>query len=139
MKVLLDTNVLIRFFRDPLSLQSFETRARRPLVYLSSVVALELFAGCSTARQVKALKRFLKPFEKAGRMIVPDYGCFAEAGRVLAALGGEGLSRDRRALLVNDALIAVSGARSGCVVVTANAVDFAAIARHSAVRWMPPE
>jgi hypothetical protein len=46
MKVLLDTNVLIGFFRDP----------RRK--------ALELFAGCRTARQEKALAYFLKPFGK---------------------------------------------------------------------------
>ncbi len=55
---------------------------------------------------------------------------------MLAALGRKGIGREQRAQMVNDALIAVSAARSGAVVVTANADDFSRIANHFPVRWM---
>jgi hypothetical protein len=37
-----------------------------------AVVAMELNTGCRTMRQQRELARFLKPFEEAGRLIVPD-------------------------------------------------------------------
>jgi predicted nucleic acid-binding protein len=105
---------------------------------MSSVVALELFAGCRTARQAKALAGFLKPFEKAGRLVTPDHACYREAGRVLAGLGRDGVGITHRRQIVNDVLIAVSAVRSGMVVATANAGDFRRIERHVAVRWVSP-
>ncbi len=79
MKVVLDTNVLIGFFRDPRRKEEFESRVHRPLFFMSSIVALELFAGCRTPREEKALANFLKPFEKGGRIVTPDHACFRES------------------------------------------------------------
>jgi len=138
MKVLLDTNVLIGFFRNADQWEEFELRASRPLVFLSSVVVLELFAGCRKPRQEKALERFLKPFQKAGRLITPDHGSFREAGRVLAKLGQEGLASGRLRQIVNDVLIAVTATKSGLVLVTANKRDFLLIEKYIPVRWMLP-
>ncbi len=138
MKVLLDTNVLIGFFRDPRRKEEFESRIRRPLLFMSSIVALELFAGCRTARQEKALANFLKPFEKADRVVTPDHACFREAGRVLAGLWRDGMGTAHRRQIVNDVLIAVTAGRTGVVVVTANAGDFVVIEKHTPVRWMLP-
>ena len=136
MKVVLDTNVLIGFFRNPSQREEFESRARRPLLFMSSVVALELLAGCRTQRQEKALMSFLKPFEKAGRVLTPDHVAFREAGRVLAGLGRDGIGAAHRRQIVNDLLIAVTAASLGAVVVTANALDFSRIEKHTPVRWM---
>src|ERR1700744_1164192 len=105
MKVLPDTNVLIGFFRNPGMREEFESRTHRPLFFISSIVALELFAGCRTPRQVKALSSFLKPFEKAARVVTPDHGSFREAGRVLAGLGKDGIGAAHRRQIVNDVLI----------------------------------
>ena len=138
MKVVLDTNVLMGFFRNPAQREEFEARFQRPLVFVSSVVALELFAGCRTSPQEKALAGFLKPFEKAERIITPDHACFRDAGRVMAGLGAGGMGTEHRRQIVNDVLLAVSAARSGMVVVTANAGDFSRIEKHTAVRWMRP-
>jgi predicted nucleic acid-binding protein len=138
MKVLLDSNVLIGFFRNPRQKEEFESRTRRPLLFMSSVVALELFAGCRTTRQEKALMSFLKPFEKAGRVVTPDYACFREAGHVLAGLGRDGMGVAHRRQIVNDVLIAVTARRAGMVVITANAGDFSLIGKHTPVRWMAP-
>ena len=105
---------------------------------MSSVVALELFADCRTARQERALAGFLKPFEKAGRLVTPDHACFREAGRVIAGLGRDGIGTAHRRQIGNDVLIAVTAARAGAVVVTANAGDFSLIEKHTPVRWMTP-
>jgi len=102
------------------------------------VVVLELFAGCRTSRHEKELKSFLKPFETAERLIVPDHACFKEAGRVLAELARDGVGRDHLLRIANDVLIAVSATRSGVTVVTANSGDFGMIQRHTPVRWMLP-
>ncbi len=138
MKVLLDTNVLIGFFRNPGRREEFESRTRRPLLFMSSIVALELFAGCVTPGHEKALTSFLKPLEKAGRIVTPDHACCREAGRVLAGLARDGIGKAHRRQIVNDVLIAVTAARSGVVVVTANAADFSLIQKHTPVHWMPP-
>jgi predicted nucleic acid-binding protein len=138
MKVLLDTNVVIGFFRDPRLREEFEFRTKRPLLFMSSVVALELFAGCRTKRQEKELIGFLKPFSSAGRVATPDDGCFREAGRVLAGLARDGMGVEHRRRIVNDVLIAVTARMQGLVVITANAGDFSKIERQTPVRWMLP-
>src|SRR5579863_3637530 len=97
MKVLPDTNVLVGFFRDPRRKEEFESRTQRPLL-MSSIVALELFAGRRTVRQEKALSNLLNPFKKAGRVVTPDHACFREAGRVLAGLRGDGIGTARTAV-----------------------------------------
>ena len=116
----------------------FNERTDRPLLLISSIVAMELFAGCRTRQQHSAAVKFLKPFEKANRIIVPDYGGFIEAGRTLARMGMDGIVASHLRLLRNDVLIAVTAARAGAVVVTANVRDFARIEKHTPVRWMQP-
>jgi predicted nucleic acid-binding protein len=138
MKILFDTNVLVGFFRNPREKEEFELRTRRPLLYMSSVVALELFAGCRTRRQEKALISFLKPFEKAGRLVTPDHACFRDAGKVLAGLGRDGMGKAHCRQIVNDVLIAVSAVRFGMVVVTANGASFSLIDMRIPVRWISP-
>ena len=138
MKVLLDTNVLIAFFRDPAAREAFDAQSTRPLLFLSSVVAMELFAGCRTHRQQSAFRAFVKPFEKAGRLVTPDHPALLEAGRVLAQLGAAGIGAAHLRQITNDVIIAVSAARAGIAVVTLNAQDFRRIEKYTPVRWMEP-
>src|SRR5277367_602431 len=138
MKAVLDTNVLIDFFRNPNHKEEFEAKTLRPQFFMSSVVAMELFAGCRTKRQQSELKSFLKPFEKAKRVIAPDHSAFLEAGIVLARLGAQGVDVVRRRQLVNDIPIAVTAARDGTVVIPGNAQVFSLIKVCAQVRWMLP-
>jgi predicted nucleic acid-binding protein len=138
-KILPDTNIWIGFFRDPGQREKFEERTHRPLTFLSSVVALELFAGCRTQRQEKAVSDFVKQFEKANRVITPDHACFREAGQVLAGLGKDGIELAHRRQMTNHILIAVTASRNGAVVVTANSGDFSRIDQYISVRWMLPD
>ncbi len=138
MKIVPDSNVWIGFFRNPAGRIAFESAYGRPLLYMSAVVVLELASGCRTRRHRDALDDLVKPFEKAGRILTPDLSTFRDAGLVLAKLGEDGIGTQHRRQLVNDVLIAVTAARNGAVVVTANSRDFALIARHSPVLWTPP-
>jgi predicted nucleic acid-binding protein len=137
-KVVLDTNVLIGFFRNPGHREEFEARTSRPLLFMSSVVLLELLAGCRTQREERALASFMKPFESARRVITPDHACFREAGRVLAGMGRDGIGAEHRRRVLNDVLIAVTASRAGMVVVTYDKGDFSMIEKHTPVRWMAP-
>lgn len=100
---------------------------------------MELYAGCRTRRHFAHLEAFLEPFEKAGRLVVPDHGSFREAGRVLGKLGLGGLTSTDLRQITNDVLIAVTAARAGAVVITSNAADFSRIAEQVPVRWLPPD
>jgi predicted nucleic acid-binding protein len=139
MKALLDTNVLIDFFRDPQKKESFEARADRPRLFMSSIVAMELYAGCKNWRQQSALAAFLKPFEKAGRIVAPDHESLLQAGKVLALLSREGIAGAHLRQMSHDVMIAVTAARAGVVVVTRNVRDFARIEKCAPIRWMTPE
>ena len=138
MKIVLDTNVLIRLFRNPRLRDEFDERWSRPMLYLSSIVAMELDAGCRTKAHARALAGFVRPFESASRVITPDHTCFREAGRVLVGLENEGIGAVHLRQITNDVLIAVSTARAGAVVVTDNASDFSRITKHRPVRWVVP-
>ena len=68
MKVLFDTNVLVELFRNPHQRERFELRAHRPLMFMSSVVVMELRAG------------FLKPFERRTESLLPIMRAFGRPG-----------------------------------------------------------
>ena len=72
------------------------------------------------------------------RVVTPDHWSFREAGRMLAAIGREGMGITHRRLIVNDVLIAVTALKSGAVLITANANDFSLIEKHTPLRWMLP-
>lgn len=139
MKTVLDTNVVIGFLRNRARKDAFESRTVRPQLYMSSVVVMELYAGCRTKRHTSHLDAFLEPFEKAKRLITPDHGSFREAGRVLEKLGVAGLTSPELRQITNDVLIAVSALRAGAVVLTSNVADFSRIASQVPVRWLQPD
>jgi len=97
-------------------------------VWLSSVVLEELYAGTG-ARNSRAVERLERDFDRARRILVPTLSDWTQTGKVLARLAAryhyEGLGKGR---LTNDALIAMSAARMGVTVITANLRDFAKLA-----------
>src|SRR5262249_28759679 len=114
----------------------FEKLARRSRWYMSSVVAMELRAGCRTAIEARLLRKLLDSFEGTQRVISPDHRAWVRAGEILADLGQRTqLERTRRQTIVHDVLIALSSVRIGACVVTANAGDFGAIARVLPLIW----
>jgi predicted nucleic acid-binding protein len=104
-------------------------------VWLSAVVLEELYAGTS-ARNRRVVERLERDFERAARILVPNLGDWTQTGKVLALLGARyGYERIGKGRLTNDALIAMSAARLGITVVTANARDFGRLAEFRAFQW----
>lgn len=133
---LLDTSVYISALRpgsgEPLDLKRLTGAA--PL-WLSAVVLEELYAGARD-RDVHVVERLERDFGRAARIVAPNLNDWTQAGKVLARLVAkhdyEEIGRGR---LTNDALIAMSAARLGIRVITANARDFGRLAEFRNFQW----
>ena len=133
---LLDSSVYISGLRRGneavLALRRWSVEA--PL-WLSAVVLEELYAGAS-GRVRHSLERMEREFDRMKRILVPNLGDWTEAGRVLARLAAKyGYEKIGQGRLANDALIAMSAARMGATVITANERDFARLAEFRSFQW----
>lgn len=109
-------------------------------LWLSSVVLEELYAGVQP-RHAYAVERLERDFERAGRLLVPNLKDWTSAGKVLARLAAKyDYELIGRARLTNDALLAMSAARNGMTILTANARDFARLSEFRPFQWrvQPP-
>jgi predicted nucleic acid-binding protein len=69
------------------------------------------------------------------RLLTPDGSDWVAAGRILAKVGAKyGFDQIGRARLTNDTLVAVSAARRGIEILTANPKDFARIGEFRQIR-----
>jgi len=137
--VLLDTSIYITALRAGddavLKLRRFTPGA--PL-WLSSVVLEELYAGVKP-RDFRIVERLERDFDKAGRMLVPNLSDWTLTGKLLARLAAEyGYEQIGQARLTNDALVAMSAARRGITVITANERDFGRLAQFHPFQWQVP-
>jgi len=137
--VLLDTSIYITALRAGddavLKLRRFTPGA--PL-WLSSVVLEELYAGVKP-RDSRIVERLERDFDKAGRMLVPNLSDWTLTGKLLARLAAEyGYEQIGQARLTNDVLVAMSAARRGITVITANERDFGRLAQFHPFQWQMP-
>jgi predicted nucleic acid-binding protein len=95
----------------------------------------ELYAGAED-RDRHIVERLERDFDKARRVLVPNLSDWTQAGKVLARLAAkydyEQIGQGR---LTNDALIAMSAARTGITVITANRRDFSRLAEFRSFQW----
>lgn len=134
--VLFDSSIYISALRaaNAATLTLRRLAPEEPL-WLSAVVLEELYAGVAM-RDRRVVERLERDFDRAMRILVPNLSDWAQAGRVLARLAAQyGYDQIGKARLTNDALIAMSAARQGIVVITANARDFARLAQFRSFRW----
>jgi len=133
---LFDSSIYISALRrgDDAALALRRLSADAPL-WLSSVVLEELYAGAG-ARDGHVVERLERDFDKAKRVLVPNLSNWTQAGRVLARLAAkyhyEQVGQGR---MTNDALIAMSAARLGIKVITANERDFSRLAEFRIFQW----
>lgn len=135
--LIFDTSVYVSAFRngdfDIFSVRSTDTV---PL-WLSSVVLEELYAGASDASAQKVLNKLEKEFSNLNRILVPNQNDWTSTGRVLNKIGEKyGFEKIGKTRLTNDALIAMSAARTGLSILTANPKDFKLIAEFRKFDWM---
>lgn len=133
---LLDTSIYVTALRNGrdaiLSLRRLTPLA--PL-WLSAVVLEELYVGIS-GRERRVVERLERDFERLRRIVVPNLSDWSQAGRVLARFALEyGYEEIGKGRLTNDALIALSAARHGITVITANQRDFPRLARFRPFRF----
>lgn len=134
--VLLDTSIYITALRAG---DEGAVKLRRiapgTALWLSSVVLEELYAGVKP-RDFRIIERLERDFDKARRILVPNLSDWTLTGKILARLAVErDYERTGQARLTNDALMAMSAARNGITVITANERDFAQLARMRPFRW----
>ena len=130
-KLLLDTTVYIDALQGRLP-KSVEIALRAGNLWHSAVTEAELAAlaglldpSHSETRRVIAQIAASVELRPAHRILVPDRDAWREAGilaGLLARLQQYGKSERRKAL--NDALIFLTAAKNGCVVLTRNVRDF---------------
>jgi predicted nucleic acid-binding protein len=125
-RVVIDTNVYIDWINRG---QHEEVLFERETVkYLSAVVLMELRAGAFSPRDRRILRGLEAAFERAGRILTPSRGVFAEAGDALRRLQADrGYDIGASHSIANDVLIALSARSIGATVVTQNERDFRAI------------
>jgi predicted nucleic acid-binding protein len=142
-KYVLDTQLFINAFRDPVAneaLQQFH-RAFSPFEHFSVIVAQELRAGVQRPQDRKALERnVLKVFQRANRTITPSADAWHRSGDLLAEMARqEGLEIARVSkAFANDVLLALSCREAGCVLVTDNERDFQRIRRFVPFDFIKP-
>lgn len=136
MPILFDTSVYIHALRTGGDATVLLLRwAKETPLWLSAVVLEELYAGANPTGR-KVLEKLERDFVKANRVLVPNLTDWSLAGRVLAAVAHtHGYERIGRARLTNDALIAISAARTGVKVITANSRDYAMLAQICRLDW----
>jgi predicted nucleic acid-binding protein len=134
--VLFDSSIYITALRmrDDAKLSLRRIAGGEP-IWLSAVVLEELYAGV-TMRNRQVVERLERDFDRAGRILVPNLGDWAQTGKVLARLAAkydyEQIGRGR---LTNDALIAMSAGRMGITVVTVNPRDFGKLSEFRRFQW----
>jgi predicted nucleic acid-binding protein len=135
LSALLDSSIYIAAFRRQ---DDFLVSGRFGVdttLWLSAVVLEELYAGVRE-RDRDIVEGLERDFYKAGRILVPDLSDWIHTGKVLARLAIKyDYEKIGRARLTNDALIAMSAARLGVKVITANERDFRRLAEFHPFQW----
>jgi predicted nucleic acid-binding protein len=104
-------------------------------VWLSSIALEELYAG-ALRKDHPIIEKLEHDFDAAKRLLVPNLGDWTRTGRILARLAQKyGYESIGKARLTNDALLAMSAARTGMTIITANLRDFARLAEFRPFSW----
>ena len=114
--IVIDTSVWVDWARgkNEESLKLIHGR----MIYMPSVVIMELMAGGRDKYSKKTIKSTIYPFIKHNRIVNPGLKDFAKAGEVLSQLEWPASKRS------NDVLIAVLTRKIGAQIITSNPGDF---------------
>jgi len=137
MKVLFDTSVWIEHLRHGALREIIPALRGKFSLWLDAVTAAELRAGCRAKLERAGVNRLLAPFERAGRLAVPEASDYERAGLALSRLREDGKTLKKPGGALLDALIATLGARFGALVVTINIDDFRMLTQALPLRVEP--
>lgn len=143
-RFVLDTNIFIHAMRNAEARMELAAWQRRmaPHLYQHAVVVSELLVGArDEATWRRWHERWVAPAERVRRILVPDYGAWLRASRIISRLAETGRISvgGVRPSFYNDCLLAATAREHGHVIVTHNREDFDLIALvEPAVRAVPP-
>ena len=124
-KAILDTSIYIPFINDGIVHPILEIDIGKPVIYLSAIVAAELYAGAFDNQSIKLLDKLYKAFYDTQRIVTPSSNDWQTTGKVIAKLGRKYGFEDRfLSKIQNDVLIALSARQIGASVITNNTKDF---------------
>ncbi|HKZ57358.1 MAG TPA: PIN domain-containing protein [Thermodesulfovibrionales bacterium] len=125
-KKVIDTNIFIDRFSSPDLYRGIFLSSG--IVYLSSIVLMELRAGVHTKQAVRAIDEMFDFFRQVGRIWVPSITDYEKAGEIISKLQvSKGYNIKKSASITNDCLIAASVRSMGATLYTKNKKDFMAI------------
>jgi predicted nucleic acid-binding protein len=140
--VVFDTSVYISAFRQgdaailDLRRASRADDGRSQPLWLSAVVLAELLIGAGDKKARRLLLQTEKEFARINRILVPSQSDWRLTGEVLSLVGKKyGYEQVGRARMTNDALISMSAARNGFMLLTRNPKDFKRIAEFRPFSW----
>ena len=123
-RILFDTCVYVPWIRDG-RLAEFADNNPEKHVFLSVVVAQELYAGAKDPFTQKALHQFFSVFQKRNSLITPSTEEWLLCGGILSKISQRyGFETTKKSRLVNDVLIAMSCRRVDATLITSNLKDF---------------
>lgn len=124
-KAILDTSIYIPFINKGVAYPPIDLKLGESMLYMSTVVIEELYAGASDRFSIRLLDRLYKTFWDLGRLIVPDGNDWQRTGKVIAKLAQKyGFEKRFLSKIQNDVLIALSARQVGAILVTHNTRDF---------------
>jgi predicted nucleic acid-binding protein len=131
-----DTSIYIRELRKGNDEILLQTQSKNSPLWLSAVVLEELYVGASDNKLNKILNKFEYNFTKTNRLLVPNQTDWSITGQILNKIGEKyGFDKVSKARLTNDTLLAMSIARLGLKLFTANAKDFRLISEFREFDW----
>lgn len=124
-KAILDTSVYLSFLRRDGNIHDLGFLLRPTLLYMSSVVFMELYAGAKDQPSAQLLERLYRTFDRLDRVVTADKQIWFEAGKILQQFGlRHGFEATGLARLSHDVLIALTARKIGAVVFTRDQSDF---------------
>lgn len=127
--MIVDTDILVWYFRGDEAARRFLTRIPFPDRAVSALTVMELLQGCRDQREARDMAVFVA--ENLAAVIHPDEAISRRAIRLLE------LHALRAGLRVVDALIAATALEARVALATANVRHYRAIAGLSVVRFRP--
>ena len=124
-KAILDTSIYLSFLKTGGEFRDLGFLLRPTLLYMSSVVFAELYAGARDQATIRQLENLYRTFDRLDRVVAPDKQVWFETAQLLQQLGlRHGFEATGLARITHDTLIALSARRIGAVVFTRNQRDF---------------
>ncbi|MBI4404508.1 MAG: PIN domain-containing protein [Deltaproteobacteria bacterium] len=116
--LVIDTSVWVDWFRGRKDREGLTKITSGRVLYLPSVVVMELYSGTHETSSIRIMDSFIDSFLRNRRIIVPNEKDYITAGKILAEL------KWPASKLSNDTLIVVCARKIGAELLSLNRRDF---------------